>query len=151
MGRNKKRAAELDTPTRQKLERQLELDVIMREAAAIVLSDIRKMKDAQVKDDAGKKISATELPNLVNLQDVARKFRARLEEVGSNEDALGQRLQKWRIRGVDDDPVTLRGRPAHKCSVSFELSNSCSVGGPGPGAPRHASCHGCCNGPHGQA
>jgi hypothetical protein len=111
MGRNRKKAAGPDTPMRQKMEKQLELDVIMREAAAIVLSDIRKMKDAQVKDDGGKKISATELPNLVNLQDVARKFRARLENVGSNVDALGQRLQKWRIRGVDDDPVTLRGRP----------------------------------------
>jgi hypothetical protein len=60
MGRHKKKAVEPDTPMRQKLERQLELDVIMREAAAIVLSDIRKMKDAQVKDDTGKKISATE-------------------------------------------------------------------------------------------
>ncbi len=83
----------------------------MREAAAIVLAEIRQMKDAQVIDDCGKKISATELPSLVNLQDVARKFQARLEAVGSNVDALAQRLQKWRIRGVDDDPVTLRGRP----------------------------------------
>ena len=83
----------------------------MREAAAIVLAEIRKMKDAQVKDDGGKRISATELPSLVNLQDVARKFQAQLEAVGSTVDALVQRLQKWRIRGVDDDPVTSRGRP----------------------------------------
>jgi hypothetical protein len=111
MGRRKKKAAAPDTPKRKKMEKQLQLDVIMREAAAIVLAEIRKMKDAQVKDDDRKRISATELPSLVNLQDVARKFQARLEAVGSSVDALAQRLQKWRIRGVDDDPVTLRGRP----------------------------------------
>ena len=111
MGRRKKKGAGPDTPKREKMEKQLQRDVIMREAAEIVLSEIRKLRDAQVKDDGRKRISVTELPSLVNLQDVARKFQARLEAVGSNVDALGQRLQKWRIRGVDDDPVTLRGRP----------------------------------------
>jgi hypothetical protein len=111
MGRRKKKAAGPDTPKRKKMEKQLQLDVIMREAAAIVLAEIRKMKDAQVKDDGGKKISATELPSLVNLLDVALRFQARLEAVGSTVDALAQRLRKWRIRGVDDDPVTSRGRP----------------------------------------
>ena len=111
MGRRGKRPAPLDTPTRQKRQKQLDQDTIMREAAAIVLAEIRKMKDAQFKDDCGKKISATELPSLVNLQDVARKFQTRLEAVGSSMDALAQRLQKWRMRGIDDDPVAPRGRP----------------------------------------
>jgi hypothetical protein len=111
MGRRTLKGAGPNTPKRQKMEKQLQRDVIMREAAEIVLSEIRTRKDAQVKDDDGKRISVTELPNLVNLQDVARKFQARLEAVGSNVDALGQRLQKWRLRGVDDDPVVSRGRP----------------------------------------
>ena len=46
MGRRKKKAAGPDTPKRKKMEKQLQLDVIMREAAAIVLAEIRKMKDA---------------------------------------------------------------------------------------------------------
>jgi hypothetical protein len=144
----------LDTPTRQKRQKQLDQDTIMRQAADVVLSEVRAMKDVQMKDECRKQIPVSELPQYVNLQEVARGFRAQLEEINSTEDALAQRLQKWRIRGVDDDPVTLRGRPAHKCSVSFELSNSCIGGGPGPGeigAPQHTSCLGCCNGPHGQA
>ena len=111
MGRNKKAEVPPDTPEKERQARTLQLDAIMREAAAVVLAEIRKMKDAQTKDEDRKLVSATDLPNLVNLQDVARQFRARLQAVDSNEDALGQRLQKWRLRGVDDDPVTLRGRP----------------------------------------
>ena len=110
MGRNKKAAAEPDTPEKEKQARTLQLDAIMRDAAAVVLAEIRKMKDAQTMDGHGSKVAATDLPNLVNLQDVARQFRARLAAVGSNEDALGQRLQKWRLRGVHDDPVVPRGR-----------------------------------------
>jgi hypothetical protein len=111
MGRHKKRVAGPDTPTREKQQRQLVLDVIMREAAAMVLSNIRKMRDAQILDEHGNKVAAKDLPDLVNLQDIARTFRTRLAVVHSNEDALGQRLQKWRNRGVDDDPVPPRGRP----------------------------------------
>ena len=114
MGRNKKAAAEPDTPEKEKQARTLQLDAIMRDAAAVVLAEIRKMKDAQTKDEDRKLVSATDLPNLVNLQDVARQFRARLAAVGSNVDALGQRLQKWRLRGVDDDPVVPRGRPRER-------------------------------------
>ena len=100
-----------DTPARRKAQRQLALDAVMRDAAAKVLSRIRKMKDKQILDENGKKISVDELPNFVNLQEIARTFARRLGELDSNEDALAQRLQKWRLRGVDDDPIVSRGRP----------------------------------------
>ena len=51
MGRHKKKGAGPNTPKREKMEKQLQRDVIMREAADIVLSEIRTMKDAQVKDE----------------------------------------------------------------------------------------------------
>jgi hypothetical protein len=78
----------------------------MRDAADAVLSEIRKMKDTQIMCD-GKKVSVDELPNFVNLQEIARTFERRLKDLDSSVDAaaLGQRLQKWRLRGVDDDPV----------------------------------------------
>ena len=47
MGRRKKKDAGPNTPKREKMEKQLQRDVIMREAVEIVLSEIRKMKDAQ--------------------------------------------------------------------------------------------------------
>jgi hypothetical protein len=67
-------------------------------------SFFRKMKDTQIMCD-GKKVSVDELPNFVNLQEIARTFERRLKDLDSSVDALGQRLQKWRLRGVDDDPV----------------------------------------------
>ena len=111
MGRHSKKPEPLDTPTRQRQQRRLDLDAIMREAANEVQSSIRKLKDAQTKDVHGNRVPVSELPNFVNLQSVARQFASRVEALGSNEDALAQRLQKWRLRGIDDDPVTSRGRP----------------------------------------
>lgn len=111
MGRRKKKPAPLDTPTRQKRQKQLDQDTILRQAADVVLSEVRKMKDAQMIDECGKKIPVTDLPQYVNLQNVARGFRVQLEGINSTEDALAQRLQKWRTRGIDDDPVAPRGRP----------------------------------------
>jgi hypothetical protein len=46
-----------------------------------------------------------------SIQEIARTFERRLKDLDSSVDALGQRLQKWRLRGVDDDPVVSRGRP----------------------------------------
>ena len=111
MGRRTLKGAGPNTPKRQTMEKQLQRDVIMREAAAIVLAEIRKMKDAQTKDKHHKFVSADELPKLVNMQAIAHGFQDRLAMLSSNEDALGQRLHKWRIRGVEDDPVVPRGRP----------------------------------------
>jgi hypothetical protein len=110
MGRHKKKQPAPSTPVRRQAQRKLQLDAIMRDAADFVLAEIRKMKDTQLMCD-GKKVSVDELPNFVNLQEIARTFERRLEAVESNVDALGQRLQKWRLRGVDDDPVVSRGRP----------------------------------------
>jgi hypothetical protein len=110
MGRHKKKQPAPSTPVRRAAQRKLQLDAIMRDAADAVLSEIRKMKDTQIMCD-GKKVSVDELPNFVNLQEIARTFERRLKDLDSSVDALGQRLQKWRLRGVDDDPVVSRGRP----------------------------------------
>jgi hypothetical protein len=111
MGRNKKKVPAPDTPARRKALRKQQLDAIMREASDVVLSQIRKMKDSQIEVEKGKKIPVAELPTFVNLQEIARTFERRLQGLDSNVDALGQRLQKWRLRGVDDDPIVSRGRP----------------------------------------
>ena len=111
MGRRKKKQPAPSTPDRRKAQRKLQLDAILRDAADVVSREIRKMKDAQMKDAHGKKISVDELPSFVNLQEIARTFERRLKDLDSSVAALGQRLQKWRLRGVDDDPVVSRGRP----------------------------------------
>jgi hypothetical protein len=111
MGRNKKQVPAPDTPARRKALRKQQLDAIMREASDVVLGQIRKMKDSQIEGEGHKKISVAELPTFVNLQEIARTFERRLKDLDSSVDALGQRLQKWRLRGVEDDPIVSRGRP----------------------------------------
>ena len=53
----------------------------MRDAAGQVLSQIRKMKDAQILDEYGKKISVDELPNFVNLQELRELSRVGWESL----------------------------------------------------------------------
>jgi hypothetical protein len=111
MGRHSKKPEQPSTPQREKSSRKLAMDAIVREAASIVSSEIRKMKETQLLDANGKKVPVEQLPYFVNMQDVARGFSARLAALSSNVSALGKRLDSWRKRGVLDDPVPDIGRP----------------------------------------
>jgi hypothetical protein len=134
MGRVMKNIAE---PNMCEARRQQLLDEIMREAADIVLSKIRKLKDSN--DEHHMNVPVAKLPWLVNLQEVARVFKERLEDLHSNEKALAQRLQKWKIRGIDHDPVAARGRP-RSLVTSTLLANHQAQGHIGPKAAIAVAC-----------
>jgi hypothetical protein len=92
--------------------RQQLLDGIMREAADIVLAIIKKKSNAtHALHEHQMNVHVANLPCSVNFLRIARVFKKRLEDLHSNERALSQRLQKWKKRGIDHDPVAARGRP----------------------------------------
>jgi len=135
MGRDMENIAE---PIMSKAQRQQLLDEIMREAADIVLSKIRKLKDSN--DERHMNVTDAKLPwLLVNLHEVARVFKERLEYLHSNERALVRRLQKWKKRGIDHDPVAARGRP-RSLVTSTLLANPKAQGHIGPEAAVPVAC-----------
>ena len=126
-------------PNISKALRQQLLDEIMHEAADIVLSKIRKSKDGNAQDEHHMNVPVAKLPWLVNLHEVARVFKERLEYLHSTERALVQRLQKWKKRGIDHDPVAARGRP-RSLVTSTLLANHKAQGHIGPKAAIPVAC-----------
>ena len=118
-------------------DRQQLLDEILQDAADIVLYKIRKLKDSN--DEHHMNVPVAKLPWLVNLQEVARVFKERLESLHSNEKALAQRLHKWKRRGIDHDPVAARGRP-RSLVTSTVIANLQAQGHIGPEAGIPVAC-----------
>jgi hypothetical protein len=134
MGRDMENISE---PNISKARRQQLLDEILQDAADIVLYKIRKLKDSN--DEHHMNVPVAKLPWLVNLQEVARVFKERLEYLHSNEKALAQRLHKWKRRGIDHDPVAARGRP-RSLVTSTLLANHQAQGHIGPKAAIPVAC-----------
>jgi hypothetical protein len=136
MGRDMENIAE---PNMSKARRQQLLDEIMQEAADIVLSKIRKLKNGNAQDEHHMNVPVANPPCLVDLREVARVFKERLEDLHSNEGALVQRLYKWKKRGIDHDPVAARGRP-RSLVTSTVIANLQAQGHIGPKAAIPVAC-----------
>ena len=122
-------------PVISKARRQQLLDKIMREAADIVLSKIRKSKNENAQDEHQMNVPVANLPCSVSMHEVARVFKKRLEDLHSNERALCQRLQKWKKRGIDHDPVAARGRPRSVVTSTLLVKRAQGHNGPKAAIP----------------